>query len=195
VSQSQQLLIERDLTVRRGDEMAARRSLQAQVTRLERELAQIVAEGFPHMSPPPAHQLAGRPSAGALNSGAAANGPRLLSLGQLEQLRDHLAGTLQDMRRRAQARREHELRAHELLRCMKLEPGRYRFVRLPVSDLGQGGCGVWEVRPRLGLVGMLAGWWQVKLSSGCPLPRGSRLYARPHSPESAARSSSESLSR
>ena len=25
------------------------------------------------------------------------------------------------------------------------------------------------VRPRLGLVGMLMGWWQVKLSSGCPL--------------------------
>jgi hypothetical protein len=55
---------------------------------------------------------------------------------------------------------------------MKLEPGRYKFARLPVKDLGEGGCGVWEVRPRLGLVGMLAGWWQVKLSSGCPLPRG-----------------------
>jgi hypothetical protein len=26
------------------------------------------------------------------------------------------------------------------------------------------------VRPRLGLIGMLMGWWQVKLSSGCPLP-------------------------
>ena len=179
VSQSQQLLIDRDLTVRRGDEMAARRSLQAQVTRLERELAQIVAEGFPHISPPAAHPLSGRPSADALASGAAANGPRLLSLGQLEELRDHLAGTLQDMRRRAQARHEHELRAHELLRCMKLEPGRHKFVRLPVSDLGQGGCGVWEVRPRFGLIGMLAGWWQVKLSSGCPLPRGSRAPRGP----------------
>ena len=57
---------------------------------------------------------------------------------------------------------------------MKLEPGRYKFARLPVKDLGQGGCGVWQVRPRLGLIGMLAGWWQVKLSSGCPLPMGSR---------------------
>jgi hypothetical protein len=28
------------------------------------------------------------------------------------------------------------------------------------------------VRPRLGLIGMLMGWWQVKLSSGCPLPAG-----------------------
>jgi hypothetical protein len=74
---------------------------------------------------------------------------------------------------------EHERRAHELLERMKLEPGRYKFVRLAVNDLGQGGCGVWEVRPRLGLIGMLAGWWQVKLSSGCPLPKGPRSTRGP----------------
>ena len=62
---------------------------------------------------------------------------------------------------------------------MRLEPGRYKFARLPVRDLGQGGCGVWEVRPRLGLIGMLAGWWQLKLSSGCPLARGSRSTRGP----------------
>ena len=39
-------------------------------------------------------------------------------------------------------------------------------------DLGEPGCGAWEVRPRLGLIGMLMGWWQVKLSSGCPLAGG-----------------------
>ena len=76
-------------------------------------------------------------------------------------------------------RTEHERRAWELLERMKLEPGRYQFVRLPVRDLGQGGCGVWEVRPRLGLIGMLAGWWQVKLSSGCPLAGGSRRRRDP----------------
>jgi hypothetical protein len=59
------------------------------------------------------------------------------------------------------------------LRRMGLEPGSYKFARVRVRDLGQGVCGVWEVRPRLGLIGMLAGWWQLKLSSGCPLPRGS----------------------
>ena len=42
--------------------------------------------------------------------------------------------------------------------------GRYRLL----EKIGEGGCGVWEVRPRLGLIGMLSGWWQVKLSSGCP---------------------------
>jgi hypothetical protein len=62
---------------------------------------------------------------------------------------------------------------------MKLEPGRYKFVRLPVRDLGEGGCGVWEVRPRLGLIGMLAGWWHVKLSSGCPLSGGPRSLRGP----------------
>jgi hypothetical protein len=57
---------------------------------------------------------------------------------------------------------------------MILEPARYRFVRIPNRDLGEGGCGEWQVRPRLGLIGMLAGWWQVKLSSGCPLAGESR---------------------
>ncbi len=73
-------------------------------------------------------------------------------------------------------------RARELLERMRLEPGRYKFVRLPVRDLGEGGCGVWEVRPRLGLIGMLAGWWQLKLSSGCPLARGSRSERGPVRP-------------
>jgi hypothetical protein len=52
---------------------------------------------------------------------------------------------------------------------MLLEPGRYKFARIANRDLGEPGCGVWQVRPRLGLIGMLMGWWQVKLSSGCPL--------------------------
>jgi hypothetical protein len=104
-------------------------------------------------------------------------------LGQLELLRDELVGRVQQQRRWVVARSEHERRARELLEGMKLEPGRYKFMRLPVKDLGQGGCGVWEVRPRLGLIGMLAGWWQVKLSSGCPLPRGPRSKRGPARPK------------
>ena len=56
-----------------------------------------------------------------------------------------------------------------LLERMLLAPGDHRRVRIAQRDLGERGCGVWHVRPRLGLVGMLMGWWQVKLSSGCPL--------------------------
>jgi hypothetical protein len=55
---------------------------------------------------------------------------------------------------------------------MVLEPGRHRFTRVSRASLGEPGCGVWQVRPRLGLIGMLAGWWHDKLSSGCPLPGG-----------------------
>jgi hypothetical protein len=173
VSPSEQLTIDRGGAMVPGvrdaaevGEQAARSSLRAQIARLERELCAIVADGFPHI--------------GAAGRGPASCGPSMLSLEELELLRDRLAGRVQQLRRRAQARAAHELRAQELLERMKLEPGRYKFVRLPVTDLGQRGCGVWEVRPRFGLLGMLAGWWQLKLSSGCPLPGGSRTRATPH---------------
>jgi hypothetical protein len=175
VSASEQLTIDRGAPVLAGvavgaetGEQAARRSLRAQVARLERELSAIVADGFPYIR-------AGGPA-------WASTGPSLLDLERLEQLRDQLAGRVQELRRRAQERSEHELRAQELLERMKLEPGRYKFVRLPVTDLGQRGCGVWEVRPRFGLIGMLAGWWELKLSSGCPLATGSRPSATPATP-------------
>ncbi|HWX46165.1 MAG TPA: hypothetical protein VNY52_12690 [Solirubrobacteraceae bacterium] len=145
---------------------AARRSLKAQVARLERELSGIVASGFPHISTAPA-----LPS----------TGPRLLSLGELERLRDRLALRVREAQEQAARRSELEWSARELLERMKREPARYKFVRLPVVNLGERGCGVWEVRPRLGLIGMLAGWWQVKLSSGCPLPRGPRQARGPAS--------------
>jgi len=181
VSQSEQLTIDRGASAPAEDgERAARRSLRAQVSRLERERSEIVAAAFPHLpaSDPPAP---GAPVVGVSAGSAAPSlaGPSLLGLEQLELLRDQLAGQVQGLRRRAEERIEHERQAHELLERMKLEPGRYKFVRLPVRDLGQGGCGVWEVRPRLGLIGMLAGWWQVKLSSGCPLPMGSRSTRGP----------------
>jgi hypothetical protein len=146
-------------------ERDARSALRAQIARLERECSSIVANGFPHISPRDV------PSAGGETVGG---GPCLLTLAELERMRDRLAGRAQDLRRLAGERVEHERASRELLEGMKLEPGRYKFLRLPVRDLGQGGCGVWEVRPRLGLIGMLAGWWHVKLSSGCPLPKGPR---------------------
>ena len=55
------------------------------------------------------------------------------------------------------------------LEQMRLEPGRYRWVRVYAADLGEPGCQSWQVRPRLGLLGMLMGWWRVVVSSGCPL--------------------------
>ncbi len=114
-----------------------------------------MAHTFPHISP-------------SDHEAELFSGPRLLSLGELERVRDRLALRVGEVQLEVQERTALERRSRELLRRMKLEPGRYKFVRLPVADLGDGHCGVWEVRPRLGLIGMLAGWWQVKLSSGCP---------------------------
>ena len=103
-------------------------------------------------------------------------------LAELERSRDRLAARLQELSGLAARRTEHERRARELLEAMKLEPGRYKYYRVPVRDLGEGGCGVWEVRPRLGLIGMLAGWWELTLSSGCPLYRADRLFHSTHGP-------------
>ncbi|HEY0517567.1 MAG TPA: hypothetical protein VGD00_10635 [Solirubrobacteraceae bacterium] len=136
------------------DERAARAALRAQIARLESQLSGIVAERFPFIAAP--------------SAGGPAGGPRLPGLGELERCRDRLAARLQELSALAERRTEHERRARALLEAMKLEPGRYRYYRVPVRDLGEGSCGVWEVRPRLGVIGMLAGWWELTLSSGCP---------------------------
>jgi hypothetical protein len=153
-----QLTIDR-ISASEIDERGARRALRRQVAKLERELAEIVARGFPHIaSPPPASRIGG--------------GPCLLDLGGLECARDQLASQIQAARRAVAERAEFETRSRELLRKMQQDPASYKFARLPVTDLGERGCAVWQVRPRFGLIGMLAGWWQVKLSSGCPLAGG-----------------------
>src|SRR5919199_764777 len=65
--------------------------------------------------------------------------------------------------------------ARDLPGRMSLAPPAYRGQRLTNADLGLAGCTTYEVAPRLGLVGMLAGWWQVKISSGCPLAGPARV--------------------
>jgi hypothetical protein len=139
------------------DERSARRDLRDQVARLERELQDTLVSAFPRTGL--SVSLAPRRSAG----------PRVLSIGELEDLRDRLAAKLAHARAELAQRADAEERSRLLLERMLLEPGAYRHVRLANADLGEGGCGVWHVRPRLGLIGMLCGWWQVKLSSGCPL--------------------------
>jgi hypothetical protein len=161
----EQPVVDREFTgaapaVTREAEQAARATLRAQIARLEDELSQILSRRFPFIS------AEAEPGPGG--------GPRIPDLAELERTRDHLAGRLSELNSRSAQRTLHEHGARDLLERMKLEPGRYKYYRVPVRDLGQGGCGVWEVRPRLGLVGMLAGWWELTLSSGCPLGKGSR---------------------
>ncbi len=144
--------------VARPEEQAARRTLRHQIARLEGELADAFVTAFPMggLDQPPAH----------------ASHPRLLDLGELERVRDELAERLHEARESISRRADEQEEKRALLERMLLDPGSYRFVRIYRRELGEPGCGAWQVRPRLGLIGMLMGWWQVKLSSGCPLAGG-----------------------
>jgi hypothetical protein len=133
------------------DERVARAQLRRQIGRLEAELSDAVAGGVP------------------CGPVGAAGGPHVLSLGELEHVRDALAARVTTARADLRVRRERQAASRALLERMLREPRRHKFVRVANRDLGEPGCGVWHVRPRLGLIGMLAGWWHVKLSSGCPL--------------------------
>ena len=53
-------------------------------------------------------------------------------------------------------------------RCWRRPPST-SGLRISRADVGEPGCGHWHSRPRLGPLGMLMGWWRVKVSSGCPL--------------------------
>lgn len=147
------------------DEAAARRSLRAQIARLERELGDAVCAAYPRVAAP---TLTVRRA-----------GPRMLSLGELELLRDELADRLRDLRGDLAAQAERQQAARLLIERMLLSPAEHKWVRVSNADLGEPGCKHWHARPRAGLIGMLAGWWHVKISSGCPLPGGLRLAPRP----------------
>jgi hypothetical protein len=136
----------------------ARAQLRRQIARLELKLAIAVVECMAYGARPPAEPVR-----------AATRGPRVLDLGELERVRDELAARLSAARAELHRRAEHAEHARARLEAMRLEPGRHRFERVTLAELGEGLCGVWEVRPRLGLLGMLMGWWELKLSSGCPL--------------------------
>jgi hypothetical protein len=125
------------------DEATARRDLRRQIAHLEAQLQQRAP-------------------------GIGEGGARLLGLAELSATRDALAHAIA----REQAQRSEEgdgIAFHRrLLEAALADPPAHKWLRIPLDALGEPACGAYEVRPRLGLVGMLAGWWEVKLSSGCP---------------------------
>jgi hypothetical protein len=137
----------------------ARADLRAQIARLERELTHLAAATYPRVDPgPPVPRCPG--------------GPRVLGLGDLERVRDGLVSRLAALQTGAAAQAERQAAAREDLARMLLDPPGHRGRRIAAADLGLPGCTIYEVRPRLGLLGMLAGWWHVKVSSGCPIGCG-----------------------
>jgi hypothetical protein len=152
-------LLERDSTMAlhvEVDERPARVELRRQIGRLELELAGLFAKAFGHVEID--HRVA-----------AIAAEPRLLDLGELERVRDELAERISGARLQLRERDRVETANRELLRQMIAAPADFKWVKISRSDLGEPGCGGWHSRPRLGAIGMLMGWWRVKVSSGCPL--------------------------
>ena len=145
---------------------SVRATLLAQIARLEKQLAEY----------PRAHAEV-RPRAA------------LQDVAELEVIRDGMAARLTGIRRAAEAEAERHDEARLLIEAMLTEPAAYPYVRVSREDIGEKGCGGWHVLPRFGIVGAWAGWWRVKISSGCPL--AGRLAAattrRPGGPSAARR--------
>ena len=57
---------------------------------------------------------------------------------------------------------------------MTADPASHKWVRVYNEDIGEPGCKNWHANPKWGVLGMLLGWWRVKISSGCPLAEGLR---------------------
>jgi hypothetical protein len=140
------------------DERAARHTLRRQIARLERQLAAAVSDDL-------VAGARGRVASAALAPQAGIGG-RLLDLGELEHCRDDMVGLV----RQVDDQRTTERVNRGLLLEMYRDPVSHRYRRLETRELAERGCRVYEVVPRFGLVGILGGWWRVKVSSGCPLP-------------------------
>ncbi len=145
----------------RVDSLTQRRirdDLRRQIASLEKRLGALFASAFPRK--------------GFDWSVGAVGGPRVLDVGELERVRDALAARLRDAQAELGRRGEIEEANRGLLESMIAEPERYHWVRVSGEDIGERGCRHWHSRPRWGILGMLMGWWRVKVSSGCPLAAG-----------------------
>ena len=137
------------------DERPARRSLLDQIAKLETELASLFCSTWPRK--------------GFEFGVTSRGGPRVLSLVELEELRDDLAERVSHARRALSDRTYVEELNRRRIEEMLLEPEKHKWVRVANEDIGEPGCHHWHVRPRFGILGMLLNWWRVRISSGCPL--------------------------
>jgi hypothetical protein len=145
-------------------ERRARDDLRRQIGRLERRLSELFASAAPREG---------------LKWGiGAVGGPRVLSTAELERVRDALAARLRDAQAELARRADVEDANRSLLERMIAAPERHPWVIVSNEDIGERGCRHWHSRPRWGILGILFGWWRIRLSSGCPLASGPRPPAR-----------------
>ncbi len=136
-----------------GDERLGRQELRRQIARLEAQLASYPADS--RKPGEPTHPLL-RPKG------------HLPDMAELERIRDDLIERLNRARDAAARRGIRERRARARLEEMAADPAAHKWETVASDDLGEPGCGTWEVQPRWGPVGALMNWWRVKVSSGCP---------------------------
>jgi hypothetical protein len=142
----------------RDADRRAREDLRRQIASLEQQLADLFATAFPRR--------------GIECTVAAAGGPRILGVEELEELRDALFSRLRSAQTALGRRTHAEERNRETLERMIAQPSRFRWLRISNEDIGERGCKHWHATPRWGPVGLFLNWWRVKLSSGCPLALG-----------------------
>ena len=143
------------------DERAARADLRRQIAALEAELGRLFGSAFPRTGIEFA--VAGpRRAPDALGRRARAS-PR--------RARRPAPGGRRAARTTAPRSRSG---TGELIEEMAADPAGPQVVRVSNEDIGEPGCRHWHSRPRWGLLGMLMGWWRVRVSSGCPLAEGLR---------------------
>ena len=137
---------------RAADEAAARRELRRQIGRLEAQLA-----SYPETATKdePTHPLL-RPKA------------HIAGVGELEAVRDQLIERLKRARADADRRGKRQSRARGRRERMIGDPSAERWRQVGNDECGDPGCGETRAVPRFGPIGALAGWWRVKISSGCP---------------------------
>lgn len=141
-------------STRTRPESVLRDELRAQIARLEADHAA-------------ANARLNRPA----DTTVPASTPRLLTTSELEEVRDQLVTRFLDTQAALRELDVEEARQGErrdLLRRMHDEPARHRWTTVTTRDIGEPGCRRWESRPILGVIGLLSGWWRVRVSSGCP---------------------------
>jgi hypothetical protein len=148
-----------DTALYEHDERDSRRQLRRQIAALEAELGRLFASAFPRTGI-------------EFRVAAPGGGPRVLSVDELERVRDGLFGRLSEARAALGERTAGEDEKRALIERMSAHPDSYKWIRVSNEDIGEPGCRHWHSRPRWGVLGMLLGWWRVKVSSGCPLAEG-----------------------
>lgn len=147
-----------DTVLYEHDDRLARRDLRRQIAAMEAELGGLFVSAFPRTGID--FQVTGL------------GGPRVLSVDELETIRDALAARLQDVKGELHDIGYVEEKHRALIERMSEDPASHKWIRVSNEDIGEPGCRHWHSRPRWGILGMIMGWWRVKVSSGCPLAVG-----------------------